>query len=131
MGHLHAQAALYPREIPGTHCTGGWEGHRAGLDRCGKPRPTEIRSPDRPARSQSLYRLRHPANAQHYDVLKCHAVRTKYVCVKITSNLEPLHSQYFVDNNFYSSWFVLNISACYYYPGNRVMVVDHGVSTVR
>jgi hypothetical protein len=29
-------------------------GLRAGLDRCGKSRPTGIRSPDRPARRQSL-----------------------------------------------------------------------------
>ena len=35
-------------------------GPRAGLDRCGKYRPTGIRSPDRPARSASLYRLRYP-----------------------------------------------------------------------
>ena len=49
---------LYPREGPGTHCTGGWVGPRAGLDGCGKSRPpTEIRSPDRPTRSESLYRL--------------------------------------------------------------------------
>jgi len=25
-------AALYPRERPGTHFTGGWVGSRAGLD---------------------------------------------------------------------------------------------------
>ena len=49
---------LYPRERPGTHCTGGWVGHKAGLDGCGKSRPlTGIRSPDRLARSESLYRL--------------------------------------------------------------------------
>ena len=30
---------LYPRERPDTHCTGGWVGPRAGLDRCGKSRP--------------------------------------------------------------------------------------------
>jgi hypothetical protein len=36
-------------------------GSRAGLDRCGKSRPTGIQSPDRPARSQSLYRLSYPA----------------------------------------------------------------------
>ena len=30
---------LYPRERPGTHCTGGWVGPRAGLERCGKSRP--------------------------------------------------------------------------------------------
>ena len=37
-------------------------GTRAGLDRCGKSRPTGIRSPDLPARSQSLYRLIYPAH---------------------------------------------------------------------
>jgi len=34
----HAPAVL-PRERPGTHCTGGWVGLRAGLDWCGKSRP--------------------------------------------------------------------------------------------
>src|SRR5215475_9796767 len=53
--------AHYPRERPGTHCTGGWVGPRADLDRCGKSRLTGIRSPDRPARSQSLYQLSYPA----------------------------------------------------------------------
>ena len=52
---------LYPRERPGTHCIGGWVGPRAGLDGCGKSPPTGIRSPDRPARSESLYRLRYPS----------------------------------------------------------------------
>jgi hypothetical protein len=29
----HAPVALYPGErTPGTHCTGGWVGRRAGLD---------------------------------------------------------------------------------------------------
>ena len=27
-----------PRERPGTHCTGGWVGPKAGLDRFGKSR---------------------------------------------------------------------------------------------
>jgi hypothetical protein len=51
-GQRHAPAALYPRGTdPGTHCTGGWVGPRAGLD-------TEVRgkilcprrwsNPDRP-----------------------------------------------------------------------------------
>ena len=31
-GQQHVPAALYPRERPGTHCTGGWMGPRAGLD---------------------------------------------------------------------------------------------------
>ena len=33
-----------PRERPSTHCTGEWVGPRTGLDRCGKSRPTGIRS---------------------------------------------------------------------------------------
>ena len=36
-------------------------GPRAGLDD-GKSRPSGIRSPDRPARSKSLYRLSYPAH---------------------------------------------------------------------
>jgi len=31
-GQQHALAALYLRERPGTHFTGGWVGPRAGLD---------------------------------------------------------------------------------------------------
>jgi hypothetical protein len=38
-GQRHVPAALYPRERPGTHCTGGWVGPRAGLDRWGKSHP--------------------------------------------------------------------------------------------
>ena len=38
-GQRHVPAALYPRERPGTHCTGGWVGPRAGLDRCRKSCP--------------------------------------------------------------------------------------------
>jgi hypothetical protein len=38
-GQHHAPAALPPGEKPGTHCTGGWVGPRAGLDVCEKSRP--------------------------------------------------------------------------------------------
>ena len=31
-GQQHAPAALYPRERPDAHFTGGWVGPRAGLD---------------------------------------------------------------------------------------------------
>jgi hypothetical protein len=53
----HALSAL-----PGTHCIGGWEGLRAGLDDSRKSRPTGIRSPDRPTHSQSLYHLGYPGS---------------------------------------------------------------------
>jgi len=35
----HAPAAFYPRERPGTHCSGGWVGPRVALDGCGKSQP--------------------------------------------------------------------------------------------
>jgi len=41
-GQQHAPAALYPRERPGTHCTGGWVGPRASLDRRKNLVPTGI-----------------------------------------------------------------------------------------
>jgi len=69
-GQRHAPAAPFPRERPGTHCTGGWVGLRAGLDRCGKSRPTGFRSPDCPARRQSLYRLRYSAHLSECTVWK-------------------------------------------------------------
>jgi hypothetical protein len=50
-GQLHAPAALYLRERPSTHCTGGWVDPRAGLDRCGKsnhPHRNSIPGPSRP-----------------------------------------------------------------------------------
>jgi hypothetical protein len=63
-------SSLYPRERPGTHCTGGWVDPSAGLDRCEKSCPTGIRSPDRAARNQSLYRLSYSAQFRHYSFLK-------------------------------------------------------------
>ena len=63
-----------PKEKPGTHCTGGWGGTRAGLDRCGKSRPRRNSIPDLPTRSQSLYRPSYPAhtlNRPHFITSLC------------------------------------------------------------
>ena len=46
---------LYPRETPGTHCLEGWLGLRAGLDRCGKPRPPPGFDPQTVQPMASLY----------------------------------------------------------------------------
>jgi hypothetical protein len=56
-GQSHAPATLLPGKRPSTFSIGGWVDPRAGLDGFGKSRLTGIRSPDRPARSESLYRL--------------------------------------------------------------------------
>jgi len=69
MGQRHVPAAFYPQERPSTHCTGGWVGPRTGLDG-GKSRPTGNRFPDRPARSQSLYRQK-----MHSNPLICTTIR--------------------------------------------------------
>ena len=54
-----------PRERPGTIVQeAGWAPGPVWTG--GKSRPTGIRSPDRPARSQSLYRLNYPAHELFY-----------------------------------------------------------------
>jgi hypothetical protein len=55
-GQRYVSAALPPGKRLGTHCMGVWVGPRAGLEGPGKFAPTAIRSPDRPARSESLFR---------------------------------------------------------------------------
>jgi hypothetical protein len=57
-GQRHAPAALPPGKRTGTRCIGGWVGTR-GTENLA---PTGIRSPDRPARNESLYRLRYPGH---------------------------------------------------------------------
>ena len=60
---------LYPRERPGTHCIEGW--WAPGLVWTGSVNlaPTGIRSPDRPANSDSLYRLHYPGSRKENVVL--------------------------------------------------------------
>ena len=69
-GRIHAPAALYPRERPGNHCTGGWVGPGPVWTVAKILAPTGIRSPDRPARSQSLYGLSYPAHNITYTGTK-------------------------------------------------------------
>jgi len=51
----------FTRGRPGTHFTGGWMGPRASVDGR-KSRPHRDSIPDRPARSQALYRLSYAAH---------------------------------------------------------------------
>jgi hypothetical protein len=57
VGGQHQAPALYPQEWPGTHSAESRVGPKAGLERCGKFRTHGIRSADRPAGSESPYRL--------------------------------------------------------------------------
>jgi hypothetical protein len=77
---------LYPWERPGTHCTGGCVGLRAGLDECENLAPTGIRSPERPARKQSLYRLSYPAHIYIYIYIYSNNGRHP-----VTKNFTTLH----------------------------------------
>jgi hypothetical protein len=51
---------LLPGKRLGTHYIDGQMGPRDLVEGSGKFRPTGIRSPGRPARSESLYRLHYP-----------------------------------------------------------------------
>jgi hypothetical protein len=77
---LHAPAALLPgKKPPGTHWIGGWVDPRAGMDDVEKRKfltllGLELQPLGRPARSQSLYRLRYPGS-----LLPFHS-STIYIC---------------------------------------------------
>jgi hypothetical protein len=64
-GQPHAPVALYPGETtPGTHCTGGWVGLRAGLDTEATGKTVCLcqgLNPGHPVCSQTLYRLSYPS----------------------------------------------------------------------
>jgi hypothetical protein len=66
-GQRHAPDTLPPGETR-THCIGGWVGTTTGLDRCGKSRPHRDLNLDRPAHSESLYRLNYPGPRQAVQV---------------------------------------------------------------
>ena len=68
-GQHHAPAALPPVKRPVTHFTEACVGPRVGLDGCGKSRSHRYSIPDRPTRSESLYRLSYP------DLLSCHTTK--------------------------------------------------------
>jgi hypothetical protein len=66
---------LYPRERPGTHCTGGWVGPRAGLDLSEKSHPhrDSIHGPSSLWSVAVPTELPGPPYSVRYD-LQCHNV---------------------------------------------------------
>jgi hypothetical protein len=88
-GQLHAPAALPPeKDPPGTHWIGGWVGPRAGLDMVSKrPSPCRESNPDRPAHSQSLFRLSYvgPFGQITWMVISPYEHKTTHIHKKQTS----------------------------------------------
>jgi hypothetical protein len=60
-GKRHPPATLPPGKTS-THCTGGWVAPGPVWNGAENLDPTEIRSPDGPARSGLLYRLSYPGS---------------------------------------------------------------------
>jgi hypothetical protein len=81
-----------PQERPVTHCIGGWVGPGVSLDRCGKTRPTGIRSPDLPARSESLYRLSYPGSIYN-EVKGILKNKDRWIGVKKLTNREKTNNR--------------------------------------
>ena len=70
-GQRHAPAALSPGKRLGTHCIGGSGPVWTGAENVAH---TVIRSPDFPARSESLYRLSYPGPFHIPNVTKIRPV---------------------------------------------------------
>ena len=70
--------SIYPRETSGTHCRGGLVGHASIWTGAENLAPTSIRSPDRPARSLSLYRLSYPSSQFQHQNRK-YIISTQYL----------------------------------------------------
>ena len=65
----HAPTALAPGKRHDTLCTGNWDSLRVGLNGCGKSEPHGDSIPDRPVRSESLYKLHYPDTYIHFILL--------------------------------------------------------------
>ena len=77
----------------GNHCTVGWVGPRGGLNRCRKsrlPPPTGIRSPDRPARSESIYWPRYPGPPLIINTYTVTLARVRCRCLAVMRTPPPL-----------------------------------------
>ena len=86
-------------------------GLRAVLDRYGKSRPTGIRSPDRPARSQSLYRLRHLAHSHDRGAETILPLQTVKVLTEKSGRIEgKLSEEKIQDCSLYNSNFQVVIN---------------------
>ena len=72
---------------------------KAGLDGCGGSYPTENRSPDRPARNQSLYRLSYPVLLTYYEKKNVTETQSKYLSELLGSESEETPSTVVVNTD--------------------------------
>ena len=100
-GQRHALATLLAGKRPVTLWRGGWIGPRASLDGFRKLAPTGIRSPDRPARSESLRRLSYPGPLS----LRCNWYNSMNVFVLCsTAHCLRLHSTQLRNDWWMTKW---------------------------
>jgi hypothetical protein len=120
-----------PRERPGTHCTGGWVGPRAGLDRCGKSRPPPGFDPRavQPVASRYTDYATRPkvfgcwCSNYAWDSFVVYRVRRNFVCYRSAPLWKPCMCDIFALNefvyevrncvfigfSFIENWFVVHI----------------------
>ena len=92
---------FYTQEAPGTHCVGGLVGPGPVWTSAENLAPTGIRSSDRPASSESLYRLSYPGSLQRQQdhILYCttpdnkifRTNRVMWSVLRFIMNLLPTH----------------------------------------
>jgi hypothetical protein len=90
---------------PGTHCTGGWVGPRAGLDAeiRGKALcPCRGSNPGRPVRSQALYRLSYRAPYKLVTIDK--TIRCEIRTLASALKIEAAHSCDAFPTTYKSIW---------------------------
>jgi hypothetical protein len=105
---------FYPRESSGAQCVGVWVGPRVGLDGRGKScHPSGIQSSDRPAFSESLYRLNYPGRIFPFQT--CIRQWEAELCLRTNREAfskkrrRPMQSEfqvtYFANNNKWRYWY--------------------------
>ena len=94
---------LYPREIPGTHCTGGWVGPRAGLDGWGKSslHRDSIPGPSSPQRVAIPTEIFRPGGKRIFKYMTILLNKTTGQCVEtgleeVRTAINPVKTQQFI-----------------------------------
>jgi len=118
-----------PRERPDSHCTGGWVRFRAGLDGCGKSRPTGIRSPDLATTEASVFFFIWgvPTRAQDLKCAHCHPPRLSRVvgdiCWILCSTINSSMCTLYWNKNISTFW----INGVFITKSNLAFLLGHPI----